>query len=134
MSLPIPSVLYHGTAMRFSQFVLPCYDGIDGAVYFTPLRAVARQFAITAMESAGGRARVIRAALTLRHPKLLNAADIMDTTARGTLVHSFAREYAAIALARREGYDGLIVRSVPEHDGVLTDEYAVFSPEQITQL
>ncbi|KAF1702893.1 ADP-ribosyltransferase-containing protein [Pseudoxanthomonas kaohsiungensis] len=122
----LPLLVYHGTADDFDAFVPSTYDGVVGGIFFTPDFEVARQFAHSAQESTGEDGRVIGAVLAIRNPKQIHASEIMN----GAL-HSFAREFAAVAAARAEGFDGLVIRDVPEHGGRVADQWVALSPDQV---
>lgn len=122
-----PLVVYHGTSGSFDTFVPSTYAGVQGGIFFTVDRETAEAFALSAFESGGGdEIRVISAYLSIRNPKTIPASDIMDGAC-----HSFAREFAAVDLARREGHDGLRILGVPEHDGRVADQWVVLRPEQV---
>jgi hypothetical protein len=121
-----PLVVYHGTADEFDHFIPSVYGGVQGGLFFTHDEQIAAQFALSAQESTDNDGRVLAVHLSICCPKRIDAADIMDGPA-----HSFAREFAAVAAARAEGYDGLFIGNVPEHDGRRADQWVALDPAQV---
>lgn len=113
---------YHGTrAAEFDVF----RPGQDGGMYFSNSLADAGGFS-TAYPASGanGPSRVMRASVNIRNP-LVRDLD-------GELFEPDIAE-AAIAEARSNGYDGVILNNVQNFDGSdPSTTYIAFKPEQIS--
>jgi hypothetical protein len=123
-------VFYHGGA-RFETFDLA--KAADGGLFFTRDSWLAAQF----MKKDG---RLYAANLQMNNPKTVAAESFgywdRNERGEGVFIHDPELKRNAIALAKQEGFDSLIVKAVPEggEDFEPSDQFVVFSAEQVLVL
>ncbi len=142
-----PLKMYHGTNTEFTRFDSSLLGSRDAGFYgkgfyFTPDPEIAEEYADTAVEDAGGEARVIETYLSLQNPfiwsfegegaestrKALAEMGIRRESTRGdsNALGNADERRAFNKVIRAQGYDGVIVC---DDEGIR--EVVAFSPEQI---
>jgi hypothetical protein len=143
-----PLVVYHGTADDFDVFELNA-EGASGigakedGFFFTPDVDLASGFSRLATKKGGtkfdtfGNSNVMPVYLSIKNPKVLQREDVMSEK-RDQWVHDPAKIRAQIAKARKEGYDGLLLKDYLEDFNVegeyyikRGDQWVAFEPSQI---
>jgi hypothetical protein len=124
-----PLVLYHGTTYNFTSFSLTnaYYQG----AFFTPDRDVAKMF------GPGKNGAIHAVYLAICNPKTIDAEVVgrwtdPDEEEDGVMrfMHDTFEKKKQIDLAIQEGFDGLLIRDLPE-DNLVSDQWIAFRPEQI---
>ncbi|KAF1702901.1 ADP-ribosyltransferase-containing protein [Pseudoxanthomonas kaohsiungensis] len=114
----------------FEEFYPPIMGEGLGGIFFSPEEEVAALFAQDAFDRDESEdtavETVVAVYLAIQNPKIVEADAIMSDG-----IHSLYAEFDAIAKARAEGFDGMLIRNVPEHSDRCTDQWVAFSSEQI---
>lgn len=126
-----PLVVYHGTASKFDVF-----GNGRGAIYFTDDQKAAEAYAQFAEGEDGP--TVVAAYLRMEKPRIIERDEGInwlddDGSVDWGMVDTIAYD------AEASGFDGLILRGLPDFDGLVDgkrverdyDQYVVFRPEQI---
>lgn len=124
-----PLAVYHGTTTKFTFFDIE--KAYYKAAFFTPDRDVAKMFA-------EGKKGVIHTVfLAIRNPKIIDADAVgrwtdpeEDEDGRTQFMHDTHEKRLQIELAMHEGFDGMLIRNLPEDD-LESDQWIAFKPEQI---
>ena len=120
-------VFYHGGA-RFEAFNVA--KSAEGGLFFTKDSWLAAQF----MKKEG---RLYAANLQMTNPKTVTAEAFGywegNERDEDVFIHDPELKRKAIAAAKQEGFDSLIVKAVPEggEDFEPSDQFVVFSAEQV---
>jgi len=155
-----PRIVYHGTAQDFNTFSTTAMQDAhnsanEGGIFFATTPEMASEFASLAAkpESSGGGdfdlfapepgdadyvehgngANVMPVYLSMQNPLKLEASDVMRER-HDMLTNDPSKMRAVIAQAKKDGYDGLIIKKYPEDlNGKLFVEkqYVVFDASQI---
>jgi hypothetical protein len=124
---PIPSPLYHGTSARFDRFELGRSIRPQtslGGFSFTTNPNTAYSYAVSAVRTTGGKARVVIANVVMNNP-----LDITSDIAKGRRKGMAFTDAKRMALEKFNPtvHDGIVFRGNAHNP----DEYVVFDPDQI---
>jgi len=125
-------VVYHGTSE-------PIYNFKDGSVFFTNYKKGASQYAKQWAEN-GGKGTLIKSYLNLRNPLIIDAEgrnynEIIEnyTDEKTGKFYRQLSTNAIIPIAKRDGYDGVIINDVFDFEDDAANDYIVFNSNQIKE-
>jgi hypothetical protein len=117
---------YHGTGAKFTEFATNVGETTEGAAFFAKDESVAWHFA-EMQEVEPREQRVMKVWINPRNQKILGAKDVLKGGQ-----HSFDKMREAIYDARREGFNSVLIKDVPEGGANAgSDQIGVFDPTQI---
>ena len=121
-----PILVYHGTAGNFSTFDLFANSkgakAEEGGFFFAVSPKLADMFARAAQGVGGSGANVMPVYLSIKNPKILKREDVMRVVDdRWSHDPKMMREQ--IAIAKQEGYDGLLLKNYLEDLTVDNETY-----------